>query len=72
MEYTSEGAAKMQLLTRAEVEERVGLRRSAIYAMMRAGRFPEPVKISSRCVRWRSDEVQAWIDGLPRARGEAA
>lgn len=24
--------------------------------------FPKPVVLSPRCVRWRSDEVQAWMD----------
>ncbi len=24
--------------------------------------FPKPVVLSTRCVRWRSDEVLAWID----------
>ena len=62
----------MQLLKLTQVEQRVGLKHSAIYRLMRAGRFPEPLKISSRCVRWRSDEIDAWVDALPRASGEAA
>lgn len=58
-----------RLLTRAEVERLVGLRRSAIYSLMRAGKFPLPLKISGNAVRWRLSEIEAWIDALPRARG---
>ena len=42
-----------ELLRREEVETRLGVSRSWIYAEMRAGRFPEPVKIGKRAVRWR-------------------
>ena len=34
-----------ELMRREEVEERFGVSRSWIYCEMRAGRFPEPVKI---------------------------
>ena len=51
-----------QLLTRTEVESRVGLTKTTIYRLMRAGRFPEPLKISTRAVRWSASE----IEGLAR------
>ena len=60
-----------RLMTRPEVEELTAMSRSAIYKAMREGRFPEPVKIG-RSVRWRSDEITAWIDSLQRATGDLA
>lgn len=51
-----------------EVERVVGFGKSKIYAMQdpKSDQFdpdwPAPVVLSSRCVRWRSDEVQAWLD----------
>ena len=59
-----------ELLRREEVEERFGVSRSWIYCEMRAGRFPEPVKIGKRAVRWRVTELNAWAEGRPVARGE--
>ena len=59
-----------QLLKIGQVVEITGLSRSAIYAMMRQGRFPEPVKLAAKAVRWRESELQAWVDNLPRATGE--
>jgi len=42
---------------------RVGLSRSTIYALVQRGEFPKPVRLSgTRCVAWRSDEVEAWIN----------
>ena len=37
-----------RLLTRAEVERVVGLKRSALYRAMREGRFPEPLRIGTK------------------------
>jgi prophage regulatory protein len=49
------------LLRFPQVAATVGLSRSTVYAMMRDGRFPSPVRLSARCVRWRSSEVSAWV-----------
>ena len=65
-------AATEELLTRAEVEEICKIKRSLIYKLMRAGGFPLPLWISPKCVRWRSSEVEAWLETRPRAEGEKA
>ena len=54
-------------MRRAEVENLVGLKVAAIYRMMRTGDFPKPVRIGSKAVRWRREDIEAWIDSLPRA-----
>lgn len=59
-----------RLLTRGEVLARVGLSTSTIYEMMRRGAFPRPLRVGQRAVRWRSDEIDAWIADLPRGGGE--
>ena len=59
-------------MTRAEVSRRVGLGRSAIYAMMARGDFPRPYKISAKCVRWSEAEIEKWISSLQKATGAAA
>lgn len=57
------------LLTRHEVERLTALSTSSLYRAMRQGDFPEPLRIGERSVRWRADEVGAWIDQRPRAAG---
>ena len=49
------------LLILEATQARVGLGRSTIYAMVKAGTFPAPVKLSPRCVRWRASDVSAWL-----------
>ena len=59
-----------RLLRRQEVEVKTGLARSTIYRLMRAGEFPEPLKLGPRAVRWRATEIESWIAERPRATGE--
>ncbi len=53
------------LLRRKEVLRLTSLSQSALCRLMNEPRFPRPVRISPRCVAWRSEEVQDWIDRLP-------
>jgi prophage regulatory protein len=43
------------------VEEKTGLKKSTIYAGMKAGTFPAPVRLSARAVGWREEVVDSWI-----------
>ena len=61
-----------RLLHRAEVEERTGLSRSAIYRLMRAHQFPIPIRVGPRAVRWPQSEINEFIAACPRAPGEVA
>jgi prophage regulatory protein len=53
----------VRLLRRRQVEELVGLRRSAIYALVAAGRFPAPIHLTVRAVAWLENEVFEWVAG---------
>jgi prophage regulatory protein len=59
-----------RLLRRPEVERLVGLSRSTIYAMMRRGEFPLPVRLSARAVAWRRSDLDDWLARRPIAMGE--
>lgn len=56
-----------RILRRPEVEAMTGLRRTRLDELERQGKFPQRVRISDRATGWRSDEVEAWIEALPRA-----
>lgn len=56
------------LLRRRDVEAACSLSRSAIYAKLQRGDFPAPVRIGPQGVRWRSTDIQAWIESRPPAR----
>ncbi len=41
----------------------VGLKRTSIYDRMRDAErpFPQPIRLSARCSRWRSGDVTEWL-----------
>lgn len=63
-----EGISLMRL---PDVEKTTGLKKSAIYARIKEGSFPGPVRLGAKAVAWRFDEIQQWIDKLPRVKTEA-
>lgn len=56
-----------RILRRPEVETRVGLKRSALYALIQRGQFPSPVRITAKAVGWLEGDVDQWIAGRARA-----
>jgi len=50
-----------KVIRRREVEARIGLARSTIYAMMADDRFPRPVKIGRRAVGWIEEDINNWL-----------
>lgn len=55
------------LARRRQVEELVQLSRSTIYAAVKAGTFPPPVRIGARAVAWRVSEIEQWLEARPLA-----
>ena len=49
------------ILRRKEVEARIGLSRSSIYAAMAQGQFPRPLRLGRRAVGWRQSEIDDWL-----------
>ena len=60
------------LLDAATVAELLSVAESTIWRMCSAGQLPEPVRIGTRCTRWRRAELESWCAaGCPsRARWE--
>jgi prophage regulatory protein len=50
-----------RLLRLPDVEARTGLRKSAIYAGIKAGTFPPCVKLGYRASAWPLSAIEAWI-----------
>ena len=64
----------MRVLRLNEVEQRSGLRKSAIYQLIRAGGFPAPIRLTptGRAVGWRSDQLTSWIESRPTSPSQPA
>ena len=46
------------------------LSRSAVYALMAESRFPKPIRVGARAVRWVEQEVADFIASRPRGGSE--
>jgi|GEM_PF-1308467 len=44
-----------------EVERRVCLKKSAIYARMSAGSFPRSISLGRRCTVWLKSSIDGWM-----------
>ena len=51
-----------RLLRLPDVSAIVGIRKSSIYALMRANKFPKCVYITSKTVAWPESAVLAWVN----------
>lgn len=49
----------------------LGLSRSAWYAGIKEGRFPQAVQLTKRAVGWRASDIQTLIDRLNAGQGGA-
>lgn len=50
-----------RLIRRKEVQDKVGLGASSIYAMMKQGKFPKCLSLSERRVAWIESDIDKWI-----------
>jgi len=48
------------LLRLPEVKAMTGLSKSSLYALVREGTFPAPVRLGPRAVAWVKSEVRRW------------
>jgi prophage regulatory protein len=54
-----------------DVEATTGVKKSTIYMLLRQGKFPKPVRLSSRMVAWPETAVLQWVqDQIAAAAGE--
>ena len=61
MARPSNGDPAIHILRRAAVEQRTGLTRSTIYALIARGAFPKPIALTKFRVGWIDAEITAWI-----------
>lgn len=62
---------ELKILRRRQVEDRVGLSCSTIYAAVAAGTFPKPIQLSAQSVGWLESEIDSWLrERVAASRGE--
>nr|WP_152456427.1 AlpA family transcriptional regulator [Microbulbifer sp. THAF38] len=61
------------ILRLPEVERQTGLKKTYIYALVKKGEFPTPIKLGERASGWLSSEVCQWVQdrvAISRAGGK--
>jgi prophage regulatory protein len=49
------------ILRRRQVERKIGLSRSQIYALVKHNQFPKAIRLGKRSVGWLSGEIDQWL-----------
>ncbi|MFA0349672.1 helix-turn-helix transcriptional regulator [Vibrio sp. 10N.222.55.C6] len=51
-----------KLITYAQLCEQLNRNYKTIHGWVRAGKFPQPVRLNGRTVGWKQDDVEQWIE----------
>ena len=65
---TVDPVVQPRLIRFPAVQERVGMGRTAVYELIKAGKFPRPVKVGAASA-WIDVEITRWIEQLAASRG---
>jgi prophage regulatory protein len=61
-----------QIIRQSELEQFVGLRRSQIQELIDQGKFPRPIRLSTRRKAWLACEIAHWQDQRIAERDRSA
>lgn len=67
--------ANDRIIRLPQVEQKVGLKRSAIYKLIKAGEFPMQIKLGAHASGWMEADIDAWVSSRAetiRDRGNEA
>ena len=59
----------MKLLKLKDVIEMTSLSKASIYRQVKAGTFPDPIRVGPRAVAWVVSELESWIEDKKSLRG---
>jgi prophage regulatory protein len=66
------GPTPLRILRIRDVRQKTGMPISTIYAWMREGRFPVPVRLGPKVVGWPEHELEVWLQGKIVERDKVA
>jgi prophage regulatory protein len=59
----------MNILSKKQVVKKIGLSPVTLWRMEKSGDFPHRIKLGTRRIGWREDDVNSWIESLPNVEG---
>jgi prophage regulatory protein len=52
----------MKLLCEKEVCCAIGIHRKTLWKWRRDGKFPQPIQVGERAIRWDESDITAWLE----------
>ena len=53
-----------KLLTTEDVTDALGVSRTTVWRLVKAGTLPAPIKLGPQCNRWRESDIEAALEAL--------
>lgn len=50
------------LVTLQQVREITGMSRTWVYSASKEGRFPKPIRLGAKSIRWLAEDIDRWIE----------
>lgn len=60
------------LLDVKQVSQLCNIGMSTVWSLVKKGKFPQPIKLTNRCTRWKRSDVVAWGENLFNEKNSAA
>lgn len=57
----------VKILRKDAVAKRCGLGKSTVDQLVRAGKFPAPIKLTRVAIGWRLSDIDQWLSSRPSA-----
>ena len=52
---------EVQFYRLSQLKKQLSVSRSSIWAWVKNGSFPKPIKLGKNCTAWNADDVHAWV-----------
>jgi prophage regulatory protein len=46
----------------SQLKQQLSVSRSSIWAWVKEGSFPKPIKLGKNCTAWNAEDVHAWVE----------
>ncbi len=60
----------VRLISMQQVLDRIPLSKATIYRRIKAGTFPQPIRLSAHRIAFAEQEINAWIERHAEARAD--
>jgi prophage regulatory protein len=61
-------SADDRILREGEVRDRTGLSRTTRWRLIRADKFPKPIKLTEHAIGWRESSIDRWLASREQVR----